>query len=76
MRTHHSRCPLSAPTSPSPPARPASPRPQAGGYPGLSWTIVRPTAYFKDFTDYPWQRMQVDLRGFEGVARGIEQLGD
>ncbi|PRW32479.1 NAD-dependent dehydratase [Chlorella sorokiniana] len=29
----------------------------AGEY-GLSWTIIRPTAYFKDFTDMPWQRMQ------------------
>ena len=30
----------------------------AGEY-GLSWTIIRPTAYFKDFTDMPWKHMQV-----------------
>ncbi|KAL4421265.1 hypothetical protein ABPG75_010556 [Micractinium tetrahymenae] len=25
---------------------------------GMAWTILRPTVYFKDFTDLPWQRMQ------------------
>lgn len=33
----------------------------AGEY-GLSWTIIRPTAYFKDFTDMPWKHMQVRSR--------------
>ena len=29
----------------------------------MSWTIVRPTAYFKDFTNVPWQRMRVGQGG-------------
>ena len=32
---------------------------------GMYFTILRPTAYFKDFTDLPWQRMQV------GSGRGL-----
>lgn len=45
----------------------------AAGY-GLTYTILRPTAYFKDFTDFPWQRMQVLAAGGP-LAAGWVQAG-
>lgn len=37
----------------------------------MSWTVVRPTAYFKDFTDVPWRRMRVGGLLFLGLYASL-----